>query len=538
MPQFQVVCPPDDGNKDEISSNEINSAPVEDLKPLVNDAIHVDDGKLRLQTTKLRVQNVCCPKESRIVEEEMNKLEGVKSMRMNVIGRVVHISHYADVVSPIELMATLNKRHLGASIVDTGAEEEIEHGLPRSLKILLGFLAIQAVLFAVALAGLFSDGSWYMWVAIVEICFGMIPVLKLAFYSTRHLQLDLNILITITVIGTLAIGEWVEGAAVVFVFTLADFLQQFCFYRVQKTISSLMLAKPSKAVIAKTGECVPVEKVSIGTIIAVRQGELIPLDGVVVKGSGSVDESSISGEAAPVEKNVKSQTFSGTVIQHGYLEIETTSSSKSSTISKISEMVEEAQMNVSPMEILVNKFAKYYTPLVVGIAALVFLIPLFLGLADVDPYEGKIKEWGEIALIVLVTACPCALLMATPTVVICGINGAARRGALVKGGTFLEALAHLTFIAFDKTGTLTEGKFQVVDLISVDKGAENEVLRWAAALESKSSHPLAAAVVSKFTGECIADFIADSEELHLPEVSSFRTMEGQGISGTVEGHHI
>lgn len=200
--------------------------------------------------------------------------------------------------------------------------------------------------------------------------------------------------------------------------------------------------------------------------------------------------------------------------------------------------MEDAQLNVSPTEIMVNRFAKYYTPIVVVVALLVFLLPLILGLSGVDQYEGQIKLWGERALTVLVTACPCALLMAAPTVVICGINGAARRGALVKGGTFLEALAKLSFLAFDKTGTLTEGKFQVVDLISVKKGEESHVLRWAAALESKSSHPLAAAVVSEFTGECISDFVADSEEHLLPEVSGFRTMEGQGISGTVEGHYI
>lgn len=204
-----------------------------------------------------------------------------------------------------------------------------------------------------------------------------------------------------------------------------------------------------------------------GSIIAVRQGELIPLDGVVVKGEAYVDESSISGEATPVEKSLASSAYSGTVIQHGYLEIETTSNFSCSTMSKISAMVEDAQLNVSPTEITVNKFAKIYTPLVIVVAILVFLIPFFLGLAGVGDFVGKERVWGIRALIVLVTACPCALLLATPTVVICGITGAAHLGALVKGGTYLEALGHLNVLAFDKTGTLTEGKFQVVDLASL-----------------------------------------------------------------------
>lgn len=198
-----------------------------------------------------------------------------------------------------------------------------------------------------------------------------------------------------------------------------------------------------------------------------RQGELIPLDGVVVKGSASVDESSISGEAAPVEKTLKSQAYSGTVIQHGYLELETTTSAASSTISKIAILVQDAQLNVSPTEIMMNTFASFYTPVVVILAALVFLVPLILHLSGA--YGGSLKTWGERALIVLVTACPCALLMATPIVVICGISGGARLGTLIKGGTFLESLSKIKFLAFDKTGTLTEGKFQVRVVLDISQ---------------------------------------------------------------------
>ena len=236
----------------------------EEMKPLVRRQFSMDGGKSRLQTTKLRVQNMCCPKESRIVEEELAKLEGISTVRVNVVGRVVHVSHHPDVVSPTELMIILNKRHLGVSIVDTGSEEKAESGLPKSLKVLAGFLVVQSALVSVAVGGKISGTSWYMWVAIFEICLGVIPVLKQAAYAVRNREIDLNILITVTVIGTLAIQEWIEGAAVVFVFTLASFLQQFCFYRVHKTITSLMLSKPSKAVMACTGECVPIEKVSIG----------------------------------------------------------------------------------------------------------------------------------------------------------------------------------------------------------------------------------------------------------------------------------
>lgn len=217
-----------------------------------------------LQTTKIRVQNICCPKEGRIVQEELGKLPGINTIRIDILCRVAYISHDQNKVTPPEMLETLNKRHFGASIVDAGVETEVDHGFPRQLKILLAILVVQAVLFSIALAAMFSHASWYMWVAIVQICFGMLPVLKKCYHAIYHLQIDLNVLITVTVISTLGIRQWIEGGAVVFTFILANFLQEFCFYSVHKIISSLMLAKPFKAVMACTGELVPREDVSIG----------------------------------------------------------------------------------------------------------------------------------------------------------------------------------------------------------------------------------------------------------------------------------
>ena len=233
------------------------------VKSLAHDNVIIHETPL--QTTKLRVQNICCPKEARIVQEELEKLSGINTIRVNVLGRVAYISHDQDKVTPPDLLESLNKRHLGASIVEAGSEEDVERGFPRKLKILLAILVLQAVLFAVALGAMFSLKAWYKWVAIGQVCFGMLPVLKKCYHAARHKQIDLNILITVTVAGTLGIQQWIEGAAVVFIFILANFLQEYCFYRVYKTISSLMLAKPSKAVMACTGELVAIEGVSIGT---------------------------------------------------------------------------------------------------------------------------------------------------------------------------------------------------------------------------------------------------------------------------------
>ena len=196
----------------------------------------------------------------------LGKLPGINTIRVNVLGRVAYVSHDQEKVTPPELLETLNKRHLGASIVDTGAEEEDEDGFPRELKFLLAALAVQTVLFGIALSAMLSHASWYIWVSIVQIFLGMLPVLKTSARAVRNLQIDLNVLITITVIGTLVIQQWIEGGAVVFIYILANVLQQFCYYQVHKTISSLMLSKPSKAVLACTGELVPIENVSIGKL--------------------------------------------------------------------------------------------------------------------------------------------------------------------------------------------------------------------------------------------------------------------------------
>ena len=491
---------------------------------------------VRESTTKLRVQNICCAMESKLVQDTLEPLEGVVSIAVNAIGRVVYVRHDPEVTSASELVNTLNRVHMGASIMESGSRQNVEDGekMPRSLSSFLVYLLIQTIILMVGVVAFIAETSWYKWVAIAEIVFGFAPVLKKAYISIKTCSVDINILILIAIAGTLGIEEWLEGAAVVYVFSLAEALQELCMYRVQRTISGLMLKAPQVAVLASSGECVSVEEVSIGTAIAIRPGELIPLDGEVVKGRAAVDESSVSGESVPVEKTVGSKVFSGTVNQNGYLEVKTTSDSTTSTVSKVAQLVQEAQTGSSRTEVAINRFAKYYTPAVVIVAVLMFVIPAILGAADVGTYS--LKEWGRRALVLLVIACPCALVMSTPIAVVCSITAAARKGALIKGGLHLETLAQLKVLAFDKTGTLTEGRFQVVDIECAFGVHERATLRLAAALETKSSHPLAAAIVNEFAG-CVAEMIK-SQSATLPEVSRFELLEGQGIAGVVDGHLV
>ena len=470
--------------------------------------------------------------ESKLVLDTLDPLDGVKSVSVNVIGRIAYVHYDPEVTSPKEMVNTLNKVHLGASIMETGSHQLQDRKIPFSLYWFVVYILIQTVLLTIAVAAFFTQKAWFEWVAIAEIIVGIGPVLKRAFISIKTCKVDINILMLIAIAGTLAIQSWLEGAAVVYVYSLADAMQEFSMYMVQRTISGLMLKAPPVVILASSGECVPVEEVTIGTAIAIRPGELIPLDGEVVKGRAAVDESSVSGESVPVEKTVGSKVFSGTVNQNGYLEVKTTSDSITSTVSKVAQLVQEAQTGSARIEVVINTFSKYYTPTVVTGAALMFLIPLILGAAGVGTYSQELKQWGIRALVVLVVACPCALVMSTPIAVVCSITAAARKGALIKGGVHLEALAQLKVLAFDKTGTLTEGKFQVVDKVRPLDVDEQATLRLAAALESKSSHPLAVAVVNDFFG-CIAGNV---DTVALAEVSRFELEEGRGISGVVEGH--
>ena len=468
------------------------------------------------------------------MEETLEPLDGVSSVSVNVIGRIAFIRHDPELTSAADLLKVLNEIHLGASIMESGAHSDSDQdtGLPRSLKLFAVYLVVQTVLMLIAATAFFLKAPWLKWLAIAEIVLGIAPILWKSIASVKKCTLDIHILMLIAVVGTLAIREWIEGAIVVYVVSVADALQRFCFHKVQQTISGLMLKAPQMAVLVDSGECVGVEEVAIGTMIAIRPGELIPLDGVVVKGRAAVDESSISGESVPVEKTVDSEVYSGTVNQNGYLEVKTTSDASTSTVSKVAEMVQEAQASSTQTEMIINRFAKYYTPTVVLMAVLMVLVPAILGASGLGTYLQDITEWGERALFLLVTACPCALVMATPIAIVCGITAAARNGVLVKGAAHFETMAWLQKLAFDKTGTLTEGKFQVTDIDCVPGVKEREVLRLTAAVESKTSHPLAAAIVNEYSG-CVTEMVR-LQTVSLPAVSSFQIHEGRGISGIVE----
>ena len=304
---------------------------------------------------------------------------------------------------------------------------------------------------------------------------------------TKQRFLNIDFLVIVAAIGAVYINQLAEAAAVVFFFSLAEAFERFGVERSRKALETLIKKSPQTAIL-KDGREVSVDKVSIGDIVLIRPGDLIPLDGIVALGSSSVDEAAITGEPIPKDKREGSGVFAGTINMQGYLEVKVTKESKDSTFSKIVNLVEKAQKSRAPAQEFIDTFAKYYTPIVVGGAILITVIPtLFFG--------GVFSDWLYRALVLLVIACPCALVISTPVSIASAVGGASRRGILVKGGKYLEALSKIRVVAFDKTRTLTFGEPYISDVVTFNGFSEEEVLADAAGIEKFSSHPLAKSIL-------------------------------------------
>ena len=346
-------------------------------------------------------------------------------------------------------------------------------------------------------------------------------VLPKAWRAAIRLRPDMNLLMTIAVVGAAAIGEWFEAATVAFLFSLSLLLESWSVGRARRAIAALMDLTPATARIAEPDGAekeVPPEQVPVGATFIVRPAEKIPLDGEVVHGSSDVNQAPITGESAPVAKTVGSAVFAGTINGDGILEVNCIKPADDTTLAHIIRMVGEAQSKRAPSEKWVEKFARVYTPIVMALAAAILLAPpLLLG--------GEWMDWLYRSLVLLVIACPCALVISTPVSVVAALAAAARNGVLIKGGVYIEAPARLQAIAMDKTGTLTAGKPAVVEIAPMNGHDETELLQRAAALESHSNHPLARAIVAT----------AKDRGVSIPTAEAFTIIQGKGATGMIDG---
>jgi Cd2+/Zn2+-exporting ATPase len=358
---------------------------------------------------------------------------------------------------------------------------------------------------------------------------------------TAH-SLDMNALMTIAAVGAIFIGEWAEGAVAMFLFSLGNALEGYTMERARNAIRGLMDLSPRRATVLHGDQEfeVPVDELQIGDRILVRPGERVPMDGVVLTGETAVNQAPITGESVPAEKAPGSEVFAGTVNGQGAVTVRVTRLAADTTLARIIKMVEEAQAQKAPSQRLVDRFARIYTPVVIAIAAAIAILPPLVGAATgAGAFGSLLNEWFYRALVLLVIACPCALVISTPVSIVSAIARAARAGVLIKGGVHLESLGSLNVLAFDKTGTLTLGQPQVVDVQCLDHtpglpwiecDSCRRLLATTAAIERRSEHPLARAVVAEAEAQGVASSMAAAEGVEA--------LVGRGIRGQIEGHTI
>ena len=346
-------------------------------------------------------------------------------------------------------------------------------------------------------------------------------LLPKAWQAIRRLRPDINLLVIIAAIGASIIGEWGEASAVVFLFGVAEWLEGWADRRAQRATAALLELAPKVAFVKRDSGFVelPVDQVTVGDTVATRSGMSIPLDGVVLTGESAVNQAPITGESVPVDKKPGDEVFAGTINGEGSLEIEVTKATGDTTLARIIRLVAEAQEQKAPTQRFVDVFARYYTPVVTVVALLIFLAPpLFMG--------GDWSTWLYRACVLLIIACPCALVISTPVSIVAGLTALARRGVLVKGGAHLETIGKLVALAVDKTGTITEGKPQVLGVELFGTATQADVLSAAAAIDEHSAHPLAKAVVAH----------AKAQQVTYQRASNYQARSGRGAEGVINGH--
>ncbi len=464
-----------------------------------------------------RIQGLTCANCAQKFENNVKNIKGVTDARVNFGASKVSVTGAAD-ISELEKAGAFDKLKVSAEQDELAEEPSIpfykKHGT-----VLVSFLFLVA-----GWAAFFQQGEEHTTTTIlfaISIVVGGYRLFITGLNNLIRLQFDMKTLMTIAIIGAAIIGEWGEGATVVILFAISEALETYSMEKARASIRSLMNVSPKQATILIEGkeQLLAVKDIRIGDRMLVKPGQKIAMDGKIVKGYASISEAAITGESIPVAKGVQDEVFAGTFNEDGLLEVEVTKRVEDTTISKIIHLVEEAQAERAPSQAFVDKFAKYYTPLIIIIAFLVATVPpLFLGM--------DWNTWIYQGLAVLVVGCPCALVISTPIAIVTAIGNAARNGVLIKGGVFLEEGGRIKAIAFDKTGTLTRGAPEVTDVQTIQH-SEEELLQILATLEGGSTHPLASAILQKAKEMGVAD------TSHTME--NFESVAGKGIMASIEG---
>jgi Cd2+/Zn2+-exporting ATPase len=465
-----------------------------------------------------KIEGMDCHEEVAILEKRLTKLAGLEAISADVLQQRLTIKYDA---------AKLNTSAIAEAVAQTGMRAWLEHEHPvgpapsaatrRLLVVLSGVLVGLGMVFE--FAGL--DRRAVVAAYGLAIASGGVYSVRRALHAARSLALDINVLMLVAVAGAMLLGEWGEGASVVFLFALAQLLEARAMDRARGAIRALMDLAPAEALIKEASgglRKAPIDTIAVGATIVVRPGEKVPLDGRVVAGESHVNQAPVTGESLPVEKRVDDEVYAGTINGRGSLDVEVTRLRADSTLARIIDLVERAQAQRAPSQTFVERFARVYTPAVLAVAAVIAILPpLAFGAAwDV---------WIYRSLVLLVISCPCALVISTPVSVVSALAAAARKGVLIKGGAHLERLADVRCVAFDKTGTLTRAELRVVDVAPLDGVPPERILQLAASLEMFSEHPIGAAIVRH----------AREQRLVLAPVQNFQALPGLGAEALVDG---
>ncbi len=479
---------------------------------------HKHEHKQPKQT--FRVDGLTCPDCAQTFEQKVKALPGVLEARLNYAAAKLEIVGQVPFQELERTGATEGLKLIPAEGVRSGAAERTFSWRKWKSN---AFMIISALFLVLGWWALIRYGENSVQSAalfLVSILFGGHTLLYKGLRNLSRFRFDMNTLMTIAVIGAAAIGEWWEGAVVVLLFAISEWLEGRSLERARASIRSLIDLAPKEAWVRRNGRDmrIPAKEIVQGDLVIVKPGEKIAADGLVERGHSAVNQAAITGESIPQAKQPGSPVYAGTLNGDGLLEIRATKSARDTTLAKVIELVEKAQSERAPAQKFVDQFARYYTPAIIAIAALIALVPPLV-------WDAAWMEWIYRGLAVLVVGCPCALVISTPVAIVTAIGNAARHGVMIKGGVYLEQAGRINAIAFDKTGTLTEGRPSVTDIIPIADVDTREGLAIAAAIEKGSGHPLAAAVVAR----------AEQEHCQLPAAEQFRSITGRGAEALISG---
>lgn len=467
--------------------------------------------------SRFRIEAMDCPTEQTLLEKRLGTVPGVHGLEFNLINRVLGVRHSLADTAP--LVAAIAEVGMTAVPLAQAQAEEAQAPAPSKrsqFALALGFVAAAAA----ELCHLFSTGpqALVIGLALVAIAVTGLGTYRKGLIALRQRNLNINALMSIAVTGAALIGQWPEAAMVMVLFAIAERIEAHSLERARNAIGALMKLAPDTATVrGEDGQWTTqaVAPLAVGSLLRVRPGERIALDGVVTAGRSSLNQAPITGESLPVDKTIGDTVFAGTINQAGELEYRATQPASESTLSRILRVVEQAQGSRAPTQRFVDRFSRIYTPAVMALACAVAVVPPLLGL-------GPWLDWLYRALVLLVVACPCALVISTPVTLVSGLAAAAKRGILVKGSAYLETAHRLRWLALDKTGTLTQGAPRLTDTLPL-QGELAHATAIAASLAERSDHPVSKALATGLAGQAQLALIA------------FEALPGRGSKGQVDG---